>query len=105
MSIFIPYYCSICNTILPQYGIDSLVSLCSRCAHSNKIGSRIVAEVHYGSTEKDIQPVECHALYDLPTTQRVDKECPSCHFGVAALIMNADYKCQYVCLKCATHII
>jgi len=103
-STILPYFCEVCESILPMYNMESLTVSCRKCHEMNKMSdsNRIVAVMTYGSTARVLQPSELKALSNVPTTQRIKKDCPSCGFGVMAITVDENYTCNYVCIKCHT---
>ena len=100
----IPRFCENCTNLLDVYNIESLTTHCLKCYKVNKISNtdRTIATMTYGSAARVIQPSEMVRLSKLPTTQRIEKECKNCKFGIMALTVDENYNCNYTCIKCHT---
>lgn len=99
---FVPYFCDICNNILDVYDMSSLTTRCTKCYKPNTMSphNRVIAVMTYHSMVRSIQPSELLALSNLPTTQRIKKECVNCKFDTMISTVDENYNFKYVCIKC-----
>jgi acetyl-CoA carboxylase beta subunit len=99
---FVSYFCDNCNSLLNTFNMVSLSVPCSKCHKTNRMSNdnRIIATMTYGSALKTLQPNEMVALSKLQTTQRIEKECKNCKNPIMALVMDENYNCNYICIKC-----
>lgn len=101
---FIPQFCENCTNLLDVYNMESLTTQCPKCYKTNFISktNRTIATMIYGSTLRVLQPNELVRLSKQQTTQRVERQCKKCGFGIMTLAMDENYNCNYTCIKCGT---
>lgn len=101
---FVPYFCNVCNNILDPYDISSRSVRCTKCFKMNSMSphNRVISVMTYQSTSRTLQPTELLALSNLPTTQRIKKDCSQCGFHTMAFTTDENYNFNYICIKCKT---
>ena len=100
-SNFVPYFCEVCEHILPPPNIGSKYVTCKHCFSQNEIGKNtIVIEQTYNLPKQSIDNEALRNLAKSLTTDKILYDCTECQNDIFSKIHDQNMTHTLVCDGC-----